>query len=234
MGEGEAPKLEQQPAPAPPPQEAGVEAGTEAHAREPEVTLLQLGDNGSYEAAANRQPEETRARGKEYVVATVAGANARIDAISKSPGLNLPADRLTQAPAADAMGDISHEAEHNEEKWKKVGVAAQDSNGNVYVTQVNERQEVLYVPIGGPKAELVYSRSGNVIGFTGADNAIHLHAPKNGWGNLDVSPVGVIANEFEGTGSIPDFSKYKIPETKVTLGGTPRGVISGGEASAGL
>ncbi len=92
MGEEtQAPEPEKKPLP---PAEVGVEAGAEARAAEPTETLLQLGDNGSYEAAADRQPEEIRTRGKEYVVATVAGANARIDAISKSPGLNLPATKL--------------------------------------------------------------------------------------------------------------------------------------------
>lgn len=228
MADGETPQPEKKP-PAPA-QEIGIEAGQEQRNSGPAVSLLALGE--TYEAAVNRQPEEYRGRSPEYVAARVASADARIDAISKSPGLNLPAVRL--AGTVDTNRDVTHEDEHTEEKWNKVGVAAEDLSGNVYITQSNEKQEVLYVPVGGPKAELVYSRSGNVIGFTGADNAIHLHAPKNGWGNLDTSNVGVIANKFEGTGSIPDFSKYKTPETKVTPGVAPRGVISGGEASAGV
>lgn len=91
MGGEETPKLEQQQAAAPP-QEAGVEAGAETRGAEPKESLLQLGE--TYEAAAGRQPEETRTEGREYVVARVAGANARIDAISRSPGLNLPQARL--------------------------------------------------------------------------------------------------------------------------------------------
>ncbi|GEM_PF-6432953 len=223
MADGETPQPQPEKKPPVPAQEVGVgvEAGQEQGTAEPAVSLLGLGE--TYEAAAGRQPEEYRGRGQEHLAGRVASANARIDAISKSPGLNLPADRLTQAPT-DTRGDISHEAEHKEEKWNKVGVAAEDSRGNVYVTQANERQEVLYVPVGGPKAELVYSRSGDVIGFTGVDHAIHLHAPENGWGNLDTSPVGVIANKFEGTGSIPDFSKYKTPETKVTPKVAPGGL----------
>lgn len=237
MAGEEAPKLEQQ-TPTPQPgagvgQEAGVEKDGEGRGQEPKETLLQLGDNGDYTAAANRQPEEYRGRGQEHVAGRVASTNARIDAISKSPGLNLPADKLTHTPMGAGI-DMTHEAEHKGEKWNNAYVLARDAHDAAYATHVNEKQEVLYVPMGGPKAELVYSRSGNVIGFTGPDNAIHLHTPKNGWGNLDVSPVGIITNKFEGTGGIPDFSKYKTPETKVTPGVAPRGVISGGEASAGV
>lgn len=90
MGDGDAPKQEQQtPVPG---QEARVEAGAEAGGAEPEESLLRLGE--TYGDAANRQPEAYRAEGTEFVATTVAGANARIDTIAQSPGLNLPQARL--------------------------------------------------------------------------------------------------------------------------------------------
>ena len=104
--------------------------------------------------------------------------------------------------------------EHTEKSWEKAGVAAHDSEGNMYIVMVSDN-EVLYVPIGGPRAVLVYSRAGDVIGYIGTDKGVHLHEPSNGWGELDISNVGTIANRFEGDGTIPDFSKYKTPETKV-------------------
>ena len=100
------------------------------------------------------------------------------------------------------------------ESWNEESAKATDKDDAMYNIYTNGKKEVFYKPpyVNG---DLLYSRAGNLIGFVGTDKNIHFHEPDNGWPKGVKKQVGTIANKYEGSGSIPDYSKYKTPKTEV-------------------
>ncbi len=126
---------------------------------------------------------------------------------SPQPGDAPPVQQETQE-AAVATEAVNEGVEGG---WRSASVGARDSQNRMYTTMIKDGAVAYWSPYNN----LVYSREGDVIGFKGEDKKLHFHTPSDGWAGMDLSNVGRIANTLEGTGTIPDFSTFKTPETKV-------------------
>jgi len=126
---------------------------------------------------------------------------------SPQPGDAPPVQQATQE-AAVATEAVNEGVEGG---WRSASVGARDSQNRMYTTMIKDGAVAYWSPYNN----LVYSREGDVIGFKGEDKKLHFHTPSDGWAGMDLSNVGRIANTLEGTGTIPDFSTFKTPETKV-------------------
>ena len=104
----------------------------------------------------------------------------------------------------DTMQSFDSEIEKST-VWEVQGMA-HDPAGTKYYIYTHDKK-VIYVH---PYKKLVYSRSGDIIGFIDTESIIRLHPPFEGWQDIDRTNVGRIANPYEDK-YLPDFSTYETP-----------------------
>ena len=102
-----------------------------------------------------------------------------------------------------------HEICEKYAKWIQKMIA-NDNKGRMYYVYTCQDRIIFLSPYNS----LIYSRSGNVVGFH-TKGVFHFHPPSKGWKNVDISNVGIIKNQWEAMDDTPDYSKYKAPPTSV-------------------